>query len=259
MDLGTTLNLGSFVVDRLALTTNQSSLTQVDIQIDMAGAYTVTIDWGDGNTSAVSGTGSTYSHNYSQTGTYTIQVYGRIDQMTRFYVSAGYSTISGNIATFRPCNALTFLRLGSTSVSGDIANLPSGLTGTLYLYYTSVSGDIANLPSGLTGNLALYNTSVSGDIADLPSGLTGNLHLHNTSVSAYTAASWPCDTANDKTIDLDDLGLTQGECDNILCHLDTKGITGGTLDLTGNSVPSATGLDCKTNLEGKGWTVSVDS
>jgi len=259
MDLGTTLNLGSFVGNRSALTTNQSSLTQVSVQINMVGAYTVTIDWGDGNTSAVSGTGSTYSHNYSQTGIYTIQVYGRIDQMTKFRVSAGQNTISGSIATFRPCNALTYLNLANTSISEDIANLPSGMTGSLNLANTLVSGDIAGLPRGLTGSLYLYDTSVSGDMANLPSGMTGDLYLSNASVSAYTATSWPCNTENGQTIDLDDLGLTQGECDNILCHLDTKGITGGVLDLTGNSIPSATGLACKTNLEGKGWTISVDS
>jgi len=290
-------------ISPIVLLTNQSSLTQVSIQIDMSGSYETFIDWGDGNFSKASGTGSTYSHNYGATGFYTIRVYGRIDQMTKFYISAGQSTVSGNIATFRPCNALTYLRfsntsvsgdiadlpsgltgnlyLNSTSVSGDIADLPGGLTGSLYLYNTSVSGDIADLPSGLTGSLYLYNTSVSGDIADLPGGLTGdlylyntsvsgdiadlpsglawNLYLQNTSVSAYTATSWPCNTGNNKIIDLDDLGLTQSECDNILCHLDAKGITGGTLDLTGNSIPSATGLACKTNLEGKGWTVSVDS
>jgi hypothetical protein len=92
----------------------------------------------------------------------------------------------------------------------------------------------------------------------LPVGLTGTIFLQNTSVSDYSAASWPCNTGNDKTIDLDDLvGLDETEVSNIICHLDTKGITGGTLDLTGTTAPNAGGLVCKTNLEGKGWSVSV--
>jgi len=224
-------------ISPIVLLTNQSSLSQISIRIDMSGSYETFIDWGDGNFSKVSGTGTIYSHNYGATGFYTIRVYGRIGQITRFQVSDGQSTISGNIATFKPCNALTYLRLGSTSTYGDVADLPRGMS----------------------GYLRLSATSVSGDIADLPTGLTWDLYLSDTLVSAYTATSWPCNTSNGRIIDLDDLGLTQGECDNILCHLDAKGITGGTLDLTGNSIPSATGLACKTNLEGKGWTVSVDS
>jgi hypothetical protein len=45
--------------------------------------------------------------------------------------------------------------------------------------------------------------------------------------------------------------------------VDLDGATGapgnGTLDLSGNAAPSATGLTAKTSLEGKGWTVTVES
>jgi len=122
-----------------------------------------------------------------------------------------------------------------------------------------VSGDLADLPNGLDTTLNLSSSSVEGDIADLPSGLDGWLYLNDTNVSAYTAESWPCNTDNNKVVDFDDLSLSETEVDNIICHLVDHGATGGTLDLTGNAAPSATGLACETTLEdvGMGWTVTV--
>jgi hypothetical protein len=55
--------------------------------------------------------------------------------------------------------------------------------------------------------------------------------------------------------------LSEEVVDGILDILDTAGLEDGTVDLSGgtNAVPSAAGLTDKTSLEGKGWTVEVDS
>lgn len=55
--------------------------------------------------------------------------------------------------------------------------------------------------------------------------------------------------------------LTQTCVDDILNKIDIAGYEDGTLILTNgtNSVPSASGLVSKSNLEGKGWTVLVNS
>lgn len=53
--------------------------------------------------------------------------------------------------------------------------------------------------------------------------------------------------------------LSAASVDNILVSLDEAGYENGTVDITGgnNSPPTVEGLAAKTNLEAKGWTVSV--
>ena len=239
-----------------------------------------TIYWGDGTSSEIVGVvwSQTYAHTYASSNDWQIRImpgggsfssvnFGDEDVVFDVanlprgltnYLRLKNTSVDGDIANL-PSGLDGDLSLGFTSVDGDIANLPSGLAGNLSLYTTFVEGDIANLPSGLACDLYLYNTSVDGDIANLPSGLAGDLYLFNTNISAYTAESWPCNTGNGKTIDFDDLSLSETEVDNILCHLVDHGATGGELDLTGNAAPSATGLACETTLEdvGMGWTVTV--
>jgi uncharacterized protein YjbI with pentapeptide repeats len=55
--------------------------------------------------------------------------------------------------------------------------------------------------------------------------------------------------------------LTESAVDAILAALDTAGLSNGTVDVSGgtNAIPSAAGLTSKTNLEGKGWTVTVNA
>lgn len=55
--------------------------------------------------------------------------------------------------------------------------------------------------------------------------------------------------------------LTESAVDGVLAHLDAAGLEDGEVDLSGgsNSIPSAAGLTSKSNLEGKGWTVTVNS
>ncbi len=58
-----------------------------------------------------------------------------------------------------------------------------------------------------------------------------------------------------------DCALDQQSVDNILVSLVAGGQSNGTLGISGgtNSAPSATGLAAKTTLEGRGWTVSVNT
>jgi len=56
-------------------------------------------------------------------------------------------------------------------------------------------------------------------------------------------------------------GLPESEVDGVLAALDAAGASNGTVDLSlgTNAIPSAAGLTSKANLEGKGWTVTVNS
>ena len=90
--------------------------------------------------------------------------------------------VSGDVADLPSGLTLLYLYNTSSALTGDVADLPSGLT-QLHLYSTSSSltGNVSDLPSGLT-QLYLYSTSsaLTGDVADLPSGMT-ILHLYSTS------------------------------------------------------------------------------
>jgi len=247
--------------DTLNLTKYADADVDITITLSLPANKTVYIYWGDGNYSTVTGPQTTtgYNHTYaSAAANYQIKIIGDLDSITYFYCYN--EPVSGDIANFSGLTSLITLELSLTSVSGDIANL-SGLTSLAILSFaqTSVSGNISAL-SGLTSltYLHLESTSVSGDIVSL-SGLTSltYLGLGSTSVDTYTQGTLPnWDACN---IYIQNLGLTQQEVDDFLCDLNTASTASTkTLNIAGtNSAPSATGLTCKTALEGKGWTVTV--
>jgi hypothetical protein len=52
--------------------------------------------------------------------------------------------------------------------------------------------------------------------------------------------------------------MNQAMVDTVLCDVDGYGTNNGILNISGNAVPSATGITCKNNLLGRGWTVTTD-
>jgi len=52
--------------------------------------------------------------------------------------------------------------------------------------------------------------------------------------------------------------MNQAMVDTVLCDVDGLGTNNGTLDTSGNAIPSAAGIACKNNLIGRGWTVTTD-
>ncbi len=60
-------------------------------------------------------------------------------------------------------------------------------------------------------------------------------------------------------VKLENCGLVQSLVDYVLKILDGAGQSNGNLDLTGNAVPSAEGLDHYNNLTGKGWAVQIET
>jgi hypothetical protein len=53
--------------------------------------------------------------------------------------------------------------------------------------------------------------------------------------------------------------LTGADVDGVLAACVAGGLTGGTLLLSGNAVPSAAGLEDVTTLQARLWTVEVQS
>jgi len=52
--------------------------------------------------------------------------------------------------------------------------------------------------------------------------------------------------------------MNQDMVDTVLCDMDSHGTSGGTLNISGNAAPSATGVACKDNLVARGWSVTTD-
>jgi len=145
-----------------------------------------------------------------------------------------------------------------TNVTGDIANTGWALTGSAYFYNTAVTGDIANTGWALTGTASLANTNVTGDIANTGWALTGTASFYNTNVTACSSELTWLST----NIRLDGCQITDPtHIDNILIGIDNAGQSNGALNVSGgtNAIPTAAGLTAKSNLEGRGWTVTVNS
>ena len=157
---------------------------------------------------------------------------------------------------------VTGLDLNANNLVGDFATTLTAfdavMTGAFDLSgNASLTGGIADCPAAITGNFAIDNTGIDGDLADGPTGLAGNILANDSGISTYTPSGgvWPYATGNTKTLDFDDLSLSQADVDALLVDLAAKSNTGCTLDLTGNAQP--TSWSSINTLLGRGWTVSV--
>ncbi len=52
--------------------------------------------------------------------------------------------------------------------------------------------------------------------------------------------------------------MNQDMVDTVLCDMDSHGTSNGTLNISNNAAPSATGVACKDNLVARGWSVTTD-
>ena len=249
-----------------------------------AGQY-VRIEWGDGNTTDITGPVSEqdYSNTYAAAGTYPILFYGDFQFLTRFKIDTvnvdgtlerigvlsgltffycyGPNTISGDVASLP--TGLTYLYCrGSNTISGDITNLPTGLT---YLYChgsNTISGDIANLSTGLTFFNCIGSNTISGDVASLPAGLTYFCCIGSNTISDYTTPhTW---TSKPETFILTPVGvggLSTAEIDNLLIDFDADltWAVGNVITLTGtNAVRSAASDAAVASITGEGATITTN-
>ena len=167
------------------------------------------------------------------------------------------------------CTSLTYL---------DVSDMDIPDTDTPSLKYLNVEGCTALV------NLYVDDSDFSEGFPDLSSatalewidadqcGISGSLNFSifpalsgfdlsdNTGLTSVTiSSSQPLGGAN--SIYLDGCALTETAVDNILVALAANAINNGYVNLSGgtNAIPGATGLAAKTTLEGKGWTVDVNS
>ena len=221
-----------------------------------AGRY-VRIDWGDGNTTEISGAVSSqdYTNDYAGAGIFPIKIYGDFRFLTRFEIKT--VDIDGTIERIAALSGLTYFRCyGANTISGDLANLPSGLT---YFYCTgsnTISGDLANLPSGLTYFRCYGSNTISGDLANLPSGLTAFYCTGSNTISGDLAnlpsglTYFYCAGSNTVSGDIAALsGLIHFRCDG------SNTVSGDIASLpSGLTYFYCTGSNTVSDYTGKTWT-----
>lgn len=149
----------------------------------------------------------------------------------------GTSTPSLTTVNLTGCTALEQLRLDDSEFSGGIPNL-SGLTSLILVDFDQ---------SNISGILDFSGFPVITDI-----DVFGNAGITSVIISSAQPITY---------FTAENCGLTETAVDDILVALDDNGEASGAVYLDGgtNAIPSATGLAAKTNLEGKGWTVNVNS
>ena len=204
-----------------------------------AGRY-VRIDWGDGNTTKVSGSVSEqdYSNAYTGAGTFPIKIYGDFRFLTRFHIKT--VNVDGTIERIAALSGLTYFRcLGSNTLSGNIVNLPSGIT-----VFTCVGSN-----------------TVSGDVGNLPSGLTYFYCLGSNTISDYSGKTWTTRPDTFVLVPVGAGGLSEAEIDQLLIDFDDDlaWASGNTITLTGTNAARSTASDAAvTSLEGEGVAVTTN-
>jgi hypothetical protein len=137
----------------------------------------------------------------------------------------------------------------------------------LWIYNCGQSGAFTPVSASLFDILAYSNSYSSADLTNQfptpaqpvpPASTTSvpRLDLHSNSLTSCTLTGCPALLA----IDLSSNLLPQAQVDSVLATVDGFATSSGTLNLggTGNATPSAAGLTSKTNLTGRGWTVTTN-
>ena len=130
------------------------------------------VDWGDGTNSGPIASGVATSKSYGSAFTGNVSICKTCGVAPIFDVRFNTGNWNFDISVLNQFPNLTRVDIVTGVTSGDIANLPSGLTNYGNYGQNTTSGDIANLPSGLTVYVNSGQNTTSGDIANLPSGLT---------------------------------------------------------------------------------------
>jgi Leucine-rich repeat (LRR) protein len=176
---------------------------------------------------------------------------------------------SGTVLSLNDGNALP------PKITGKIILYPGhcpNLT-RLYCYRNSISVlDVSALT--LLTHLYCYDNSISVlDVSALTS-LT-NLNCRDNSISVLDVSALTslinlqCGDNSISVLDVSALtslinlqchnnSMNQAMVDTVLCDMDGHGTSNGTLNISGNAVPSATGIACKNNLIARGWAVTTD-
>ena len=147
---------------------------------------------------------------------------------------------------------LTYISCGNNLLSAlDVANLV--LLDTLWCFQNQISIlDVSKLTK-LVKLVCRQNQISVLDVSQLT--LLTTLSCHSNKIPAL-------DVSNDSLItflDCHNNFMDQAVVDKVLCDANAWNTSGGTLDISGNTAPSQTGIDAKNDMvNNRGWTVTTD-
>ena len=126
----------------------------------------------------------------------------------------------------------------------------------IWIWNTGQSGTLAPVSSALTDVRAYSNSYTSADFTNqFITGTTAYLDVHSNSLTSVTLTG----SSSLSYIDLSHNSLNQSAVDGVLATVDGWNTNNGTLNLSSNVAPSSTGSSHVSALQGRGWTVTVDS
>lgn len=238
--------------------------TTEDFTIHVASGVGWEFDWGDGTNTTGTGTGFSQapSHLFAS-GTFDCTL--TVDTSTAITVMQ--FALAGNLDNPVPDPA-NFANVTTYNMSNNsfIEPMPK-FTNNLQLTTIVVNGnsikDTFPAVSQLSATLLTifcYDNQLYGAIPDLSAmGVLTVFRGDDNNFTSYAGASFNAAMTSFKI--LNNAVSSVDEIDRILAQLDTAGANNGSVTLSGgtNAIPSAAGLTSKTNLEGKGWTVTVNS
>jgi len=129
---------------------------------------------------------------------------------------------------------------------------------TLFPDLTELLNWSANQRGALVCHSPLMKSIESNDNQYSSADLSGCTALKKLELSGSKLSSLDMGSANSLlSVQLKDCGLTKVQTDYVLNTLDRAGLSGGSLDLMGNTVPSQEGLTHYDNLVARGWKINL--
>lgn len=225
----------------------------------------IVVDFGDRNSTTISGTGSEeeYDYNYSLAGTYQVRLFGDYASLTSFGV-VGSVAPSGNIGFLAKLPALTNININYGGFTGDLGQLASlPITGNIYMLNVRAGCDISLLSNWSPNISTVYMSggTVSGNIGTLAGWHPiGAVWFDDTDISQCSSPTAAV-LSESTNIKLSGCVITNSsDIDNILASVIAGGKENGSIDISGgtNSAPSEAGEDLVVELMMAGWTVSTN-
>ena len=142
----------------------------------------------------------------------------------------------------------------SPKITGKIVFRPAYCPNleVLRCYYNSISIlEVKGLPS-LYFLACAFNSISTLDVSNSSSLTFLSCAINSISILDVS------DSILIKTLLLQDNSMDQDMVDTVLCDVNNYGTSNGTLNISNNAAPSATGMACKDSLVSRGWDVTTD-